>query len=88
MIRVTIEIVPHGDEGRARVIGSGTIINDGTGTPDSGNYEYNITFRDHTVSGKYTGYPRGVHGPWYLLFKILQQVFKNKEAVNEDKGVS
>lgn len=39
MLRCTIELVPHGDETRKRVIGLVEIANDGTGTPQKGNYK-------------------------------------------------
>ena len=38
MLRCTIELLPHGDETRKRVIGVVEIANDGTGTPTMGNY--------------------------------------------------
>ena len=38
MLRCTIELLPHGDETRKRLIGVVEIANDGTGTPTVGNY--------------------------------------------------
>ena len=40
MIRITVELVPHGDESRARVLAHGIIANDGTGTLERGNYNF------------------------------------------------
>jgi len=39
MLRVTVELVPQGDEDRANVIGEMIIANDGSGTLDRGNYK-------------------------------------------------
>lgn len=39
MLRVTIELVPHGDESRAKRIGEMIIANDGTGGTFHGNYQ-------------------------------------------------
>ena len=38
MLRCTIELVPHGDESRKRIIGLVEIANKGTGTLAVGNY--------------------------------------------------
>lgn len=38
MIRVTIELVPHGNEFLKKTLGEISIINDGTGTEKKGNY--------------------------------------------------
>lgn len=39
MLRVTIELVPFGDEARAEVVDVIEIVNDGTGTIEVGNYD-------------------------------------------------
>lgn len=38
MLRVTIELLPGGNEDRARTLGMIEIANDGTGTQQTGNY--------------------------------------------------
>lgn len=38
MLRVKIELVPFGDETKAKTIGEMLIANDGTGTAEKGNY--------------------------------------------------
>ena len=48
MIRVTIQLLPKGDESRARTLGTLEIANDATGTPELGNY-------DGTLHAEYTG---------------------------------
>ena len=47
MIRVTIQLIPRGDESKARTLGTMEIVNDATGTPDVGNY-------DGTLHAEYT----------------------------------
>jgi len=56
MIVVKIEIWPHGDQQQARLIGSAVIVNDGTGTPEKGNYEIGLSH-----SGKYYGVKKGLY---------------------------
>jgi hypothetical protein len=43
MIRVTIEILPSGDETRKRHVGTVEIANDGTGSAEVGNYSIRLT---------------------------------------------
>jgi len=42
MVRITVELLPHGSESAKRKIASMDIINDGTGNIDNGNYKYKI----------------------------------------------
>ena len=39
MLRITVELVPFGDESRSKQIGKGYIVNDGTGDSKTGNYD-------------------------------------------------
>lgn len=41
-LRVTVELIPHGDESRKRVVGRLYIENTGTGTREIGNYRYEL----------------------------------------------
>jgi hypothetical protein len=52
MLRITVELVPHGREEHKRTIATGIIFNDGTGDFDHGNYvaEFKVD-RDH-MTGK------------------------------------
>ncbi len=43
MLRCTIELIPRGDESRKRTLGIVEIANDGTGTPEVGNYRVVLT---------------------------------------------
>jgi hypothetical protein len=46
MLRVTIEMLPDGDEEAVRLLGQMAIANDGTGTPLNGHYETQLTTFD------------------------------------------
>ena len=46
MLRITMEIVPHGDEIYAKKLADMIIVNDGTQSVDIGNYD--IVIRNHT----------------------------------------
>ena len=48
-LRVTIELIPRGDESRKRKVAIVDIENDGTGTRERGNYI--VRAQGHTVGG-------------------------------------
>ncbi len=73
MLRVTIELVPFGDESRAREIGMLLLANDGEGTHESGDYAYIYGYTDRDVPlarGTVKKFPRS-QGAWALVKKIL-----------------
>lgn len=39
MLKITIELIPHGDKSKSKVIGTGYVTNDGTGDKSYGNYK-------------------------------------------------
>jgi len=80
MLRVTIELVPFGDETRARVIGTGKIWNDGTSDerPIYGNYEGVIDGRKIRVEGHERS-----HGVWALLLACLKQLIERAAVQRE-----
>lgn len=82
MLRVTVELVPRGDESRAKKLCVGVIFNDITGTLTSGNYGVKLsrqgigekTFETRTPwrQGRVTGFPRKRLNSWDLLYRALQ----------------
>lgn len=78
MIRV--EIWPHGDNSRARVLGQATISNDGTGTKGVGNYKVTLWRQKAGVwrSGVVTKFPRLRLGIWDLLYRALRATVEDR----------
>jgi hypothetical protein len=76
MIKITIELYPHGDEERKFIIGEGTIINDMTGTINSGNYRYEFITKKSVVGigGRVIGFKRNKKHIWSLLKECLKEV--------------
>jgi hypothetical protein len=75
MLRVTIELVPYGDEDRAKKIATMLIANDATGDWRTGNYAYVYTYTDRPseiASGTVKNFPRSL-GAWSLVKKILNK---------------
>lgn len=84
MIRITIELVPHGDESRARVLARGEIINEGTGTRERGNYYFWLSQSGRVTTksrwGNVRDFPRLRKNVWHLLARVLNTAFGPKEA--------
>lgn len=80
MLRVTLEIVPHGDERLAQVIGRLKIANDGTGTLERGNYTWALDDgkpHGEVRRGRVRGFPRAPRGgAWRLLRRVLGRAIR------------
>jgi hypothetical protein len=93
VIRVTVELLPKGDESRKRHIGSIEIANDGTGTALKGNYMVRLAKFGRPEAtwkrGAVIGFARQSQGPYDLLLKALVATVgaRNKrlvEMLNEE----
>lgn len=86
MIRITVELVPRGNENKKRVIGTAVIANDASGTPKIGNYEAALSTRHKKPrvwkSVAVDHFPRQRLGAWDLLYRVLRAAVgdRNKEA--------
>lgn len=81
MLRITIEMVPKGDDSRAFTLAQGMIANDGSGTLDDSNYVYGFSAQvtrsnpepEIRTSGRLEGFPRLRKDAWELLRRCLNQ---------------
>ena len=74
MLKITIELYPHGDKDNSQKIGEATIINDGTGTKELGNYMVSLAeFGGYPGldNGKVMDFDRKDRGPWELLREAI-----------------
>lgn len=75
MLRVTIEMIPQGDESRKRHLGTLEIANDGTGDHQSGNYTVRLAKfgrpNHDWMRGVVRGFDRVRRGPYDLLLQCL-----------------
>ena len=80
MIRITIELVPHGDASRAKILARGEIVNDGSGTVRRGNYYFWLSqsgrITHKTRWGQVRDFPRMSKNVWHLLARCLNTAFK------------
>lgn len=76
MIRVTIELVKHGDETQTSHLGTIEIWNDATGTPTRGNYKFLLSRKGHPKSSWQAGmvkdFPRRARNSYDLLYRVLR----------------
>jgi len=76
MLRLTLEIVPMGQEDHKRTIGVMKIANvseDFSLDDDQGNYEFNFTTETTRHEGKLWKWPRRL-GAWKLIQSCLQVI--------------
>jgi len=74
MIRITIEMLPKGDEQKGRLLGRAIIANDASGTETRGNYRCTIFKLGTTAIWKTSAvanFPRKKFGCWDLLLACL-----------------
>ena len=82
MIRVTVELVPHGFEEMSDTIATAQITNDGTGTLDFGNYNCWFTdpdegFFDNWYKARVESFPRKEIAENSHKFRPLGQGYGN-----------
>jgi len=79
MIRVTVELIPYGDESRTRHLGTAIIANDGQTTlyesEQLGSYNVTLSTRRSPEAiwrrGRVESFPRKRLGAWDLLYRAL-----------------
>jgi hypothetical protein len=72
MIRVTVELLPHGSEENKRILGVMLIANDSTGSATVGNYVGSMTTEYGQRSGHVTGFARKAQSVWSLIGAFLK----------------
>ena len=76
MINVVVELWPHGDEAKRKVIDGCQIANDGTGTQEKGNYlfRWNKSFEWKSCVKDHDRY----NSPSYLVYLALKKQYDKK----------
>ena len=83
MIRVTVDLVPHGEEDGKKVIGILEIWNNATGTSEKGNYCFRISEESEPniwLCGKISGFPRLQSQSWHLIYLCLKNILEEKQT--------
>ena len=84
MIVIRIELWPHGDMSKARILGTGIIANTGQGTNEVG--QYKAFFDSMGPSGpqhreaRIGRFKRQEKDSWELLYLALKKIFGKKNA--------
>mgnify|MGYP001570701468 CR=1 FL=1 len=81
MLRMTVEIVPFGNDLLRRIIGTMIIANDGTGDTSVGNYQVRLSTDTETALavGSVKGHDRG-QGAWPLVALALKSALDAEAA--------
>jgi len=83
-IEMTVEMVPHGVKSKKHVIARAALINDGTGTDKTGNYDVMLSQGGRPKTpwrqGRVEGFPRERKSVWYLIHRALSSVLQPKAA--------
>ena len=81
MIRITIELFPHGLAKNKKILGYVDIINDGTGTKTIGNYSVTAISGNGKVFRKrrIEGYCRKAESIWKLMKMVFDIIVDYKE---------
>ena len=72
MLRVTIELLPHGLEEGKRTLGVMEIANDATGGEYVGNYDATLTAEYGKRKGRIRGFHRQTQSAWSLVGAFLK----------------
>lgn len=85
MMRITLEVIPRGDESKKFIAGQLEIVNDTTGSPATGNYDLkltgpvkdgvdNSTMNEFWGRARLNGFPRKLG--WWSCVKAALGQFK------------
>ena len=82
MIRITIEMLPGGREEGKRILASGLIWNDGTGSKYLGNYKYHLQKKTGRSAkhGRVINFQRRSKDEWELLKLVLDDYLNRSES--------
>lgn len=78
MIRVTVEMVPFGNEKRKRLIGTAEIKNIG-GNLNEGAYTVDVVEEGKPSQSAYVGNFRRTQGAWALIAKALAAILPKED---------
>ena len=79
MIKITVELWPFGDESNKKTIATAKIWNDGTGSPFTGSYGYELSGANNQEMkvGFLGEYKRRDFHVWWLIAAVLREAFPN-----------
>ena len=84
MINITIELIPFGVITEKKTLATIAIVNNGTGTSKTGNYDYMLSKQNLPKSiwktGKVFNFKRKRHNVYKLLQLVLKDVLREKNV--------
>jgi hypothetical protein len=78
MIRVTVDLLPHGSEEGKRTLTTFDIANDGTGDAERGDYKFRTGPNKEWIEKIVTNYPRQAYPVRKLVYLVLKNFYEPK----------
>ena len=84
MLRVTLELLPHGSEAMSKRLGDLSIVNTGAGTRESGDYLVTLgtkkegELRLEVRQAEVFDWPRLECGPWELVAEAIRAALNSE----------
>lgn len=75
MLRIVVELWPHGDGTRKKILSQFDIANDGTGTPERGNYKMRMGPTKEWIERVVENYPRESYPVTKLIYLALKKKY-------------
>lgn len=82
MIRVSVDLLPFGQEEGRKRLATIDIANDGTGTKNRGNYKARLNPKLEWEEKVVTNYPRESYHVSKLLYLVLKHFYTNQNDQN------
>jgi len=76
MIRVTVDLLPHGSEIGRKTLTVFDIANDGTGSSQRGNYKFRTSPNKEWIEKIVTNYPRQSYSVRKLVYLVLKNFYE------------
>ena len=76
MIRVSIDLLPFGQEEGKKRLATMEIANDGTGTPERGNYKARLNPKHEWDEKVVTNFDRKSYPVYKLLYLVLKDYYE------------
>jgi hypothetical protein len=89
VIRVTVELLPHGIEARKRHLGTMELWNTCEGNSTIANYEATLSKWGRPAEvwrrGRIENFPRARLGPWDVILRLLVQIIGRRNDITPDE---
>ena len=89
MIRITVEMLPGGDESKKHLLADADIFNDGSGSPWLASYGFRLRGANGRVmrAGHVGEFKRAQFHVWWLIAAVLLKAFPGMDRAFRDREI-